>query len=174
MNESTDRFDLLIVCEQIDMRVARGVAEAWLRQIITQRVVIPVDESVAHSWVEVYMEAGPSAHEPFVPHAYTGEQPVFHEAVIRFGSQAVKLPFGTDDDQETTFYFEFRGCVFKEPLGPFKQRFQKNFGKRPKFFVREHVELAKHREVPDGEEPIDRKRRRGKSGGLVGTRVEEL
>ncbi len=173
MSESTDRFDLLVVCEQMEMRVARGVAESWLRQLLIQRVATPVDESVAHTWVEVYMEAGPSAHEPFVTHAYDGVQPVFLEAVIRFGSKPVRLPYGPKD-QEVTFYFEFKGCVFDEPLGPFKQRFQKAFGKRPAFFVQKHVEIGSRSDVPEGEEPVEKNRRSGKSGGLVGTRVEEF
>jgi hypothetical protein len=173
MTDPVPRFDVMVVCEDMNMRVAAGTGESWLRQLAVKQIIIPVDESVARSWVEVYMEAGPCAHEPFVKHAYEGEQPVFREAVIRFGNKPVRLPYGPEN-QEVNFFLEFRGCVFEDTLGPFKQGFLKTIGKRPTFFVREHRDLSARSRVPPGEEVIEIKKAGGNQGGLVGTRVEEL
>ena len=167
------RYDILLVPEDLNSRISPGMGEAILRNLCVGRVVRPVDEAIADTWVEVYMEPGPSAHEPFLVGANTAEEAIFKEAVVRFGTKPVTLPYG-EEKTEVTFYLEFRGCLFKDVLGPFKQRFQDVMYKRPTIYEREHTGLPEHLTVPEGEEPKEKKKRSGNLGGQAGTRIEEF
>lgn len=167
------RYDLLLVPEELNSRISPGMGEAILKNICVGRVVRPVDEAVAETWVEVYMEPGPSAHELFLIGQNTAEEEIFKEAMIRFGTKAIALPYG-NETQEVTFYLEFRGCLFTDVVGRFKQRFSDIMYKRPAVYIREHTDLPEHRVVPEGEEPKEKVKRSNNLGGQAGTRIEEF
>ncbi len=118
----------------------------------------------------MYCKPGPSAHEPFVTGGWTEEKTVFEELAVRFGTKPIKVPYGIDE--ETTFFVEFRGCLFDDALGKFRSKFKDILYVRPAVYTREHKSLTKHRKVPKGEEPKE-KVRKEKRGGVAGTSVEE-
>lgn len=169
------RYDVLITCEDLNRGVAPRAGEAILRILATRRMLRPVDEAIADKWAEVYCTAAASAHEPFIKGVYEGATPIFHEAVVRFGEQPIEMPFGGPEGQMLTFYIELRGCLFQETMGKFKTQFKDALHCRPAFHVRDYVTPhAPHREVPEDEEPQDRRKKRGSAGvGQSGTRVEE-
>lgn len=155
------------------LRLTFDAGGSLVRHLATTRIVTPVAEAVAQTWVEVYCEAGPSAHEIFATGVFTGEAPVFREAVIRFGTAPSSVGYGVDTDAVCCFV-EFRGCRYQSPQGAFRQRVQDLWLFRPEIFVRPHTDLPPHREVPADEIPAEKKRRGPPSTGLAGVRVEEL
>lgn len=166
-------LDLLVVAEDLDRRLAPRCGEALIRNLCTIRIGRPVDEAVADEWAEVYLEPGASAHTAFVKGGYTDEAPVFKEMVFRFGTKPVDMPFGKEG-QQVNFYIEFRGCRFDDMLGSFKVRFKDIMYVKPQIFTRPHEPLAPHREVPEDEQPQDKRKKKRDAGGLAGTRVEEF
>lgn len=167
-----DRYDLLLVCEDPTRRIAPRGGEALLRAIAVQRIVTPVSEAIADEWVEVYCSAGPSAHEAFVRGAWSEEEAIFEEAVFRFGSKAVPIPFGLEDT-DVTFFIELRGCLFEDVLGKLKTQFKDILRTRPRVLARPRQDPPPHREVPEDELPKDRRKRRQTTAAQAGTRVEE-
>ncbi len=133
----------------------------------------PTDEAIAEDWLEVYMEPGVSASEVFFKTAYNGPQPVFYEAIVRAGQEPMTAEYGPTG---TPLYFmiEFRGCIFKEPLGPFRKILLDSLHLRANVHVREHAGLPSHKVVPEDEAPIDKKKHKREIGpGLVGSKVDE-
>ena len=120
---SNPRYDLLLVCEDPTRRIAPLGGEALLRAIAVKRLISPYAEAVADQWAEVYCKAGPAAHEAFVRGAWSDDRPLFEEAVIRFGTTPVPIPFGLEDT-EVNFFIELRGCLFEDVLGSFKTLFK--------------------------------------------------
>lgn len=169
MTQST-RYDLLLVTEKPGQRLAPRAGEAFLRNLATARMMLPSAESIAREWVEVYGEAGPSAHELFVKGAYDGSTPVFQRAVVRFGLQSVELPFGRTGPEN--FFVLIEGALFDRVLGPIINRFKDITHFRATTFVRPSAGVGPVREVPEDELPIE-KRRREIGKALAGTRVEE-
>jgi hypothetical protein len=169
--QMTDRFDLLLVCEKPGQRLAPKAGEAFMRNLATIRIAQPVDESIAKDWVEVYCDAGPSAHELFIKGAYESPEPVFQKMVVRFGTQAVDTPFGREGQE--TFYVEIRGALYDTMLGLIRTRFQDITHFRPAVLVRPSEGTWEKRDVPEGEEAVARKRAEIGSA-KAGTRVEEF
>ncbi len=168
----TQRYDVLVVPEDVGRRIAPRGADAYIRHFAVSRAGIPNAEAVAEEWVEVYCKPGPSAHEPFVKGVYDGEHPVFLEAAIRFGTRGVPMPYGIEDT-EIFFFLEFRGCLFKDPGGKFKNKFKDILAVRPAIFHREHTALPPHLEVPDDEQPKDKRKKKKAGPGQAGTSTEE-
>ncbi len=77
------RFDLILTTEKSNQRLAPRGGEAFLRNLATLRLARPVDEAVAEKWVEVYCEAGATAHEAFITanEARSAGQKVFFSSV---------------------------------------------------------------------------------------------
>jgi len=171
MSRTNTRYDLLLLPEDAGRRIAPRAGEALLRHLATTRVALPNHEAVADEWVEVYCAPGPSAHEPFVKGMCTDDEPIFEELVVRFGTKAVRAPYGVEVD--VNFFVEFRGCLYDDVLGPFKSRFKDILYTRPALYRRLREEPPAHREVSEDEQPKDRRRRKKDAGGVAGTRVEE-
>lgn len=171
---ATPRFDVVVVPQSRGTNFGEGIAASLLRWLSAGRMVLPASESVADTWVEVYCGPGESAHDLFVAGPWSGETPVFHEAVLRWGSKPAALDYGVATS-EVRFFFEIRGAVLEHPHGSLLKRMSELLHARFEVFSRPHVALPPHREVPPGEEPKDRKPKRKEIGpGLAGTRVEEL
>ncbi|MFT7622247.1 MAG: hypothetical protein ACI9WU_001415 [Myxococcota bacterium] len=166
-----NRFDLIFFPEDL-RKVAPLAGEAVLRYLATERVGLPYAEAIAETWVEVYCKPGPSAHTPFVKGGWGDDTDVmFEEMMVRFGEKPIALPFGMEG--ETTFYVEFRGCLFEDSMGKFKSKFKDILHVRPASHTRKFEGLPEHLVVPEDEQPIDKRKKKGPRGGVAGTRVEE-
>ena len=128
---------------------------------------------MAETWVEVYSAAATSGHDPFMKGAYEGEDPVFKEFAIRFGSKPC-TPKYEGLAEPVQFFLEFRGVVFDDCLGEFRKRIADIACTGFDLFSRPHKKLPAHLKVPKSELPKDKKKKKGPKAGLVGTRVEEL
>lgn len=167
------RYDVVVLFERPDTRIADGTAEALLRDMATRRIIKPVAEALHKDWVEVYCEPGPSAHEPFVRGTYEEDEPPFLEACVRWGTEPVELEDAAGR-VGVYFYLEFRGCLFQEPMGPFRKHFRDVTYHRAQVGWRPHTELPPHKEVSEEDKRVAKERlKRGGSGGLAGTAVEE-
>lgn len=175
MSDEEPRYDVLIVSDDRQRKMPDAAARTVLRYLDTRKIALPNDEAVAQKWAEVYMEPGPMAHEPFLHAPYQGEAPVFHEAVLRFGTKSTSLDYGVDTDK-VYFFLEFRGCLFQQPHGEFRKQIKDMLTFRPEIFVRNHAGLPAHREVPEDEKPESENSTAEESSGPApaGTRVEEF
>ncbi len=167
----TQRYDVLVVPEDLNRKIAPAGAAAWLRSFAVSRAALPYEEAIAEEWVEVYCKPGPSAHEPFMKGGYESDVAVFDEVAVRFGTKGVPMPYGVKD-QTIYFFVEFRGCLFKEPMGKFKNRFKDVLLARPAVYWREAEPAPPHREVGEDEQPVERKKKEVASG-VAGTTTEE-
>lgn len=145
--DEKQRYDVVVVAANTGFRLANAAAQSIILNLATKYWIRPADEVVGEEFVEVYSGVGPSAHEIFTPMAYNIEIPVFLEAAFYFGQQSVQLEYGAG--LKVWFYLEFRGCVFQEPLGPFRKLFKEQFSTRIKTYHRPFVELPPHRVVED-------------------------
>ncbi len=156
------------------MKVGTGAADSLIRYLATTRVSVPVDEAVAHTWVEVYGEAGPSAHDAFIMKGeYQNEEALFHECLVRFGTAPTSPGYGADT-VGIFFFVEFRGCLFERPSGRFLVKLKDILRFQPELFTRAHESVPAHATVPEDEKPKDMRLKRQSLGGPAGTRVEEF
>ena len=166
------RYDVTIYVQNPHTVLGEGIAVSLLKNLAAGRMILPSAEAVHKDWVEVYCDPGPCAHDPFVKHTYEGEHPVFHEAVIRWGTVPADAK-EAGDRSPIYFYFQFRGALFEEPLGPFRKRFKDIMKSRPVITSRPHVALPEHKEVDPEDAPKNKRLKRGPGPGTAGTRVEE-
>ncbi len=167
--------DVLIVSANRAQRVTDGAGAALLRFLAVSRMVRPTEEAIAQDWVEVYCAPDASSHEFFMRYGYDGPHPVFKEAVFRWGTEGVPMPWGGDPSDMIYWFVELRGSRFNTVLGDFLNRIRETTHIQPHVLVSDHQEPPPHREVPEGQERKDlRLKRGGGGGGLAGTRVEEF
>ena len=174
MSNTTPRYDILMVPPQRQMQVGRGAADSLIRYLATTRIAVPVDEAIAHTWVEVYGESGPCAHDAFVRKGeFQSEEAIFHECVVRFGSEPTSPGYGQETDG-VFFYLEFRGCTFERPAGRFLVKIKDIMRFQPELFTRPHSGLPAHAVVAEADKPKDMRLKRRTLGGPAGTHVEEF
>jgi hypothetical protein len=150
--DTTSRYDVLITAPNpTSYKLSAGAAKALILNLKTKYWIRPVEEAVTDDWVEVYCLPEPISHEIFTPGTFRSDQAVFLEAAIYFGQQAVEPGYGP---KMACFYIEFRGCVFKEPLGAFRKLIKDILNIRPEVAWRPHVSLPPHREVPVEESDV--------------------
>lgn len=168
----TPRYDILILSERPGFQLTDGGARALVRFLMGKRWIGGIAESLAEEWVELYMTPGPSSHEMFITGATDTEEPVYEELALRFGKRSVEQPFG--GTEQLHFYMEFRGCRFQEPRGIFRKAMLDVLHLRVRTVVRDHEPAPPHAEVPDDEVPKEVVKTDRRSGGAVGTCVEEF
>lgn len=174
MSDETPRYDILMVPPQRQMKVGKGAAESLIRYLATTRVAVPIDEAVAHTWVEVYSEAGPSAHDAFVRKGeYQSDDAIFEACNIRFGTEATSAGY-TKDTERVYFYLEFRGCTFERTSGRFLVKLKDILRFQPDVIVRPHDGARAHAVVAEEDKPKDLRLKRRSLGGQAGTHVEEF
>ena len=173
MTEPTPRYDVMIVATNPGYRAADGTLRSLVSTLAFRGFAKPVDEALHKEWLEIYFEPGPAASEVFHKTAYEGPQPVFHEAMLRASDEAFAPEYGPTS-QSFHLMLEFRGCVFKEPLGPFRKLLLEAVHIRPKVYFRPHESLPPHKTVNEEDQPEDpRKKKRERGPGLAGTEVDE-
>lgn len=165
-------FDIVLTCQPTSMRVTDRAVGAFIRNLAAKQMAKPTAEAIAEEWFEVYCEPWVASHEIFATGTYDDATPAFKELMVRGGKRPVAVATG-QGAQEVTFCVEIRGTPFEAPIGEFCVRFQNNFLCAPLVFRRPHVDLPPHREVPDDEQPKEKKYRE-RGPGLAGTRVEEF
>ncbi len=166
------RYDVLVVSERAGYRAPNAAIRSMVHTLAFRGFANPVDEAIAQRWVEIYLEPGPAAHELFHEFVYHGPQPIFYDAVLRFEEEAFFADYGPTK-VPLHWALEFRGCLFKEPLGPFRKVLLESLNLRAAVFHRPHQgPLPPHREVSEEEKPVEKKRRE-RGAGLVGTEVDE-
>ena len=174
MTEAVTRYDILMVPPQRQMKVGRGAAESLVRNLATTRIAVPTHEAVAHTWVEVYAEAGPSAHDAFVRKGeFQSDHALFHQCTVRFGTESTSPGYGARTDG-IYFYLEFRGCTFDRTHGRFLVKLKEILRFQPEVFVRPHDGLREHATVSDEDKPKDMRLKRRNLSGPAGTHVEEF
>ncbi len=164
-------YDITILSENRSVRLPEGVVGAFIRHGMALQLWKPVDEALAETWGEVYLEPWVASHEMFVKGAWEDARPIFKEAVIRFGSKPVPAPLA-GAEAEAAFLMTFYGCQFDAPLGPFRKKILDLMRVRPAVFTGPHAGVPPRREVPPDEQRKEKKRRE-LGPGLAGTRVEE-
>jgi len=173
MSAPEARFDLAFVSTSRTRAIADKAGADFIRNLAALRIIRPVDESVARDWVEVYCEPGEAAHDPFVQGARPTELAIFKEAVIRFGMKPTALGYGEDTDS-IRFFLEFRGCLYEDVLGGFREHIARLLLLEPELVMRSaHADVG-HREVPAAERPVGKSGSSSSKAGQVGVRIEEL
>lgn len=171
-NQTTPRYDVLLLSEKPGFQLTDGAARALLRYMMGKRWVGGIEEAVAQEWAELYLAPGPSSHEMFMSGPADTDEPVFEEMAIRFGKRTVEQPYGGTGP--LAFYMELRGCRFKEPRGIFRKAMLDVLNLRVRAVVRDHEAAPPHAVVPEDELPEEVVKTDRRSGGAVGTRVEEF
>ncbi|NUN16493.1 MAG: hypothetical protein HUU55_22940 [Myxococcales bacterium] len=171
MGEIT-RYDVLILSELNDFTLTNAGTRSLIQYLSATNVGRPFDEAVATTWQEVYLKPGASAHTPFVTGATSTQDAPFLELVVRGGRNPVPMRYGIEGT--FPFFMEFRGSLFKDPIGLFRSKLKDVLGCRIRVFYQEHQGLLPHETVPDDEKPTDMPKTAEGVGGRVGTRVEEF
>ena len=145
------RYDLLVSAENNHQRLSENMIQALIQRLIFKGTAIVTEEVMTSGWSEIYMEAGPAAHEIFVRGGFTGPKPVFHELVIRYGEEADVVEYG-GLERRLSFYIEVRGCLFKEPRGEFRKLLRNALHVVAKVLDRPYEGLPPHKQAPEIEE----------------------
>lgn len=169
------RFDLLVLSQNRAFNMVDHGLRALMNFLHTGNVGRATDEALAKTWQEIYLKPGATPHEPFVRHGWDETIQPFLELVVHNSLKAEALPWGGEPDEGVRFWIEFRGCLFKDFDGRFKNRLQNALNTRYELRTRPFTGLPPHREVPPGEEAEEVKRaRKDRAGPRVGTAVEEF
>ncbi len=169
------RYDLLLVAENRSFGLVDVGTRSVMNFLLANGVMKPTDEAIAKEWVEIYGDAGPTAHEAFTRRGYTGVYDTIREIVVRTGKREIPLPWGPAKGQRIKFFIEFRGALWDQFDARFKNKLQRVLYTRPEVFVREHTELPPHVVVPDDEQPDEVKfKKRDNTTHRIGTAVEEF
>jgi hypothetical protein len=144
--DDTSRYDLLITASNKGFRLSEQAAHALIRNLKTKYWIRPYEEAIDDDWTEVYCHADATSHEIFTPGGFASEGPVFQEVAIYFGSEPSLLEYGSETVR-AFFYIEFRGCLFREPLGTFRKVFKDILKIRCEDRCRPHTSLPPHREA---------------------------
>jgi hypothetical protein len=167
------RKDLLILSQNPSFNMVEPGLRALMNFVHTANIARATDEAVAKTWVEIYAVPGATPHEAFVRHGYDLSVPPFLELVVHNALTPERGPWG--GDEAVRFWLEFRGALFDDLDGRFKNRLREVLNTRLDLRVRPHTALPPHREVPPGEEAVAVKRHRQERASLrVGTAVEEF
>lgn len=160
------------MADNSSQRVADGAVGALIRNMAVERLAVPYAEALAKDWCQVYHEPSVSSHCIFKEGPYSDEEPPFKELVVHFANKAEKVPFGSKD--KAYLYIVIYGARFDTLLGTFTKRLEDMLYIHPVVHVQKHKKVAKHREVPEGEERVDPKHlKRDRQAPSVGSRVEE-
>ena len=173
MAESETRYDIMLISGSTGHVLPDQAIRSMLQTLVFRGFCLPYEEALHERWIEIYMKPGPAGHEPFQKGIYAGPDPVYHEAIVYAGEDAIVAPYGPQN-RELNFMLEFRGCVFSSILGPLRKLFSDSLHIRLQAYTREFTELPPHREVAEGEERKDRKKKKkDRTAGTVGMRVDE-
>lgn len=170
--KTTPLYDILVLSEKPGFQLTESGARALMRFMIGKRWIGGVEEAIAEEWTELYMTPGATSHEMFIRGATDSDEPVYEELLLRFGKRTVEQPYG--GTEQLPFYMEVRGCRYKEPRGVFRKAMLDLLHLRVRTVVRDHEPAPPHAVVPDDEVPKDVVKTDRRSGGAVGTRVEEF
>ncbi len=172
-NEIIPRYDVMITSERAGYKPPKVAFGGMVQQIAFRGFANPVDESIAEKWIEVYFEPAYAAHEIFIERAYTSEEPVFKELVLRVQDKPFFCDFSSTPKRPLYWCIEIRGSRFKDPIGAFKKLFLDAFNVRVSVDVCDARPIPEHRVVSDDEKPIEKKKRE-RGAGMAGTEVEEV
>lgn len=172
-NEIIPRYDVMITSERAGYKPPKVAFGGMVQQIAFRGFANPVDEAVAENWIEVYFEPAYAAHEIFIERAYTSEEPVFKELVLRVQDKPFFCDFSSTPKRPLYWCIEIRGSRFKDPIGAFKKLFLDAFNVRVSVDVRDAQPIPEHRVVSEDEKPIEKKKRE-RGAGMAGTEVEEV
>ena len=172
-NERVARYDVMITSERPGYKPPKVAFGTMVQQLAFRGFANPVDEAVAETWVEVYFEPGPAAHEVFLEKEYSSEEPVFHELVLRVQDKPFFCDYTDTPNRPLYWCIEFRGSRFRNPLGAFRKLFLDAFSLRIAVNSRDAQPAPEHRVVPEDELPLEKKKRE-RGAGLAGTDVEEM
>ncbi|MEZ4267259.1 MAG: hypothetical protein R3F39_12845 [Myxococcota bacterium] len=173
MGKKTTLYDLIIVPQSRETNVGEGAADSLIRVLATPKLIVPTSEALAETWCEVYFKPGPTSHQLFVRGGSDGDEPVFDEGVVRWGSSTEDVDFAGVVG-EVHFYVEIRGVRYDHFAASLIAKLKDILFVPVHTFARPHAGPRPHREVPEGEERTDKRRKRNPGGGFAGTRVEEL
>lgn len=169
----TQRFDLLILPQDRNLKIGEGAAASLIRFFAAQRVILPTGEAVAETWTEVHCGPGPSAHDGFMRRGtYDSDEEIFSQCVVRFGMEPGEHGYGGDPSY---FWVEFRGCLFEQPAAATRERIHSLLHFRPHIVTRTASgELRPLPEVSEDDKPKDKRRKPSMGAGRAGTEVQEF
>jgi len=161
-----------IIAGRKGMRISPHGVRALIMHMSANGYLTEILQTQAKDWSEVHASPGDFSHSVFHDGPSRGIDPVFYEMGLRFGS--IDLDFGYGVEGPVYFMLEFRGVAFEEITEEFIDRVDSILYVRPQVWVRAHSGL-RSRDVPEGEEPEQAKRKRvDRVDGRIGTRIEEL
>jgi hypothetical protein len=167
------RLDLLVVSQNPSFNMVEQGLYALMNFLHTANVGRATDEALAKAWTEIYLAPGATPHEAFVRHGYDVAVPPFLELVVHNALTPERLPWGPDGG--VRFWLEFRGSLFSDLDGRFKNRLREVLNTRIDVLTRPHEALPPHRVVLPGEEAVATKRlKKDRASMRVGTAVEEF
>jgi hypothetical protein len=168
------RLDMLVLSHNPSFNMVEPGLYALMNFLHTANVGRATDEALAKTWTEIYLAPGATPHEAFVRHGYDVSVPPFLELVVHNGLTPERLPWGAGDSG-VRFWLEFRGTLFSDLDGRFKNRLREVLNTRIEIATRPHQALPPHRVVPPGEEAVAAKKlRKDRASMRVGTAVEEF
>jgi len=174
-DDAGKRLDLLVLSQNSAFNMVDHGLRALMNFMHTGHIGRATNEALAKDWQEIYLVPGATAHEAFVRHAWDMSINPFVEIVVHNSLKMQPIPFGGEPGQAARFWIEFRGCLFEEFDGRFKNRLHNSLNTRTEIITRPFTSLPHHLEVPHGEE-LEVAKRHGKdrTSPRVGTAVEEF
>ncbi len=168
------RVDLLVVSQNRAYNMVDHGLRALMNFLHTGNIGRAIDEALAKGWTEIYLKPGATPHEAFVRHGWDASELPFLEIVVHTSLQPEYLPWGLESEG-VRFWLEFRGVLFEDFDGRFKNRLREVLNTRFDVLTRPHTGLPAHRVVPPGEEAEAAKRvQKDRTTPRVGTAVEEF
>ena len=99
--------DILLAPPDAGHTLSDAALRAFVRDLASRRLLVPVAEAVASTWVMLEFEPGVDAHQLFDEGAAPPEA-AFVRAQLRIGERAAERPFG--DGPPTRFAFTLYGA----------------------------------------------------------------
>lgn len=170
MPDEIPRYDLVVVSGRRSMRISPQGVRSVVMHLNANGGITEIMQTETKGWTEIHATPGEFAHSLFHEGASTGVRPVFYEMGIRFGNTPLEVGYELDP---VYFFIEFRGLAFDCVTDEFLDRVDAILYCRPEVWLRTH-EAMRGREYGPDDEPEARPKKRDRTDGRAGVRVEEL
>ncbi len=163
--------DILLAPPDAGHTLSDAALRAFVRDLASRRLLVPVAEAVASTWVMLEFEPGVDAHQLFDEGAAPPDA-AFVRAQLRIGERAAERPFG--DGPPTRFAFTLYGARRDHLHGAVLQRLRESLNLRLEASARPSAPWPALPEVPADEVPPPAPKRAEPKAGRIGTHIEEF
>jgi hypothetical protein len=163
--------DILLAPPDAGHTLSDAALRAFVRDLASRRLFVPVAEAVASTWVALEFEPGVDAHQLFDEGAAPPEA-AFLRAQLRVGERPAEHPFG--GGPAARFSFVIYGAHRDRLHGAVLQRLRESLNLRLEASTRPAEPCPPLPEVPADEAPPPTPKRAEPKAGRIGTHIEEF